>query len=87
VPRGSGSGESSDVRENVWAGYTPGAQRVVVERDSDEWVVRCEASEVRRALLEDALLLALADDVDANWGGIKPGKWVDVVAGSILRAA
>ena len=77
-----------DDRTPVWTGLTPAGQRLVVERERDEWVVRCDDSEETRGnLLDVALIEAIRSDVQAHWFGIDPGMYASVVANSILRTS
>jgi hypothetical protein len=86
-------GESAEQRQTddrtpVWVGLTPAGQRVVVERERNQWVVRCDDSEaVRDSLLDVALIEAIRGDVDAHWLGIDPSMYARVVANSILSSS
>jgi hypothetical protein len=60
---------------------TPAGQRVVIDRNSDVWVVVSDDHDpVRHPLLDVALTEAVGRDVHAHWDGIKPGRWVELVA-------
>jgi hypothetical protein len=86
----SGMGESDNQRLNghrtpAWAGFTPAGQRLVVERQRDDWVVRRDDSKaVRDHLLDVALIEAIRGDSRANWLGIDPTGYAHIVANSIL---
>jgi hypothetical protein len=87
VSIGSGAELPSDDRAPVWAGFTPAGQRLVVKRELNEWMVRCDDTEaVRDRLLDVALVEAIAGDVEAHWLGIDPGRYARIVANSILSA-
>jgi hypothetical protein len=69
----------------AWAGFTPAGQRLVVERERDDWVVRRDDSKaVRDHLLDVALIEAIRRDSRANWLGIDPTQYARIVANSIL---
>jgi hypothetical protein len=67
--------------------YTPGGQRVVVERHGDVWTVTCDDRDpVRHRLLDVALIEAIRDDVQAHWGRIEPGHWTRLISDTIVSS-
>jgi hypothetical protein len=81
----SGKLRPIDDRTRVWTGFTPAGQRLVVERERDEWIVRCDDSKtVRDHLLDVALIEAIGSDVEAHWLDIDPARYARIVASSIL---
>ena len=67
--------------------YTPAGQRVVVDRNADLWVVACDDHvPIRHRSLDVALIVAIGSDVEAHWGGIKPGRWVRLIADVMLQS-
>ena len=74
-----------DAPTPFWAGFTPDGQRLVVERERDDWVVRCDDSKlVRGHLLDVALIEAVRGNSRADWYGIDPSRYARAVADSIL---
>jgi hypothetical protein len=72
---------SAEPRSIARTCYTPAGQRVVIERDCDVWVVVCDDHDrVRHPHLDVALTEAVGSDVHGHWDGIKPGRWVELVA-------
>jgi hypothetical protein len=79
--------QHSDDRTPIWAGLTPAGQRLVVERERDDWIVRCDSKAVRGHLLEAALIEAISGDFEAHWFDIDRARYAHVVASSILSPA
>ena len=77
----------SDGRTPIWAGFTPAGQRLVVERERDEWIVHCDSKAVCGDLLEAALIQAISGDFEAHWFDIDRTSYARVVASSILSPA
>jgi hypothetical protein len=61
--------------------YTPAGQHLVIERENDMWVVRCDDLEpVKHRHLDVALIEALRKDVNAQWGEFEPGRFTRLIA-------
>jgi hypothetical protein len=69
-----------------WLIETPDGRRLVVHRDWETWVVRCdEGKQTRSRLLDIALIDAIRGDIDlhAHSGSTDYGAWTRGVADQI----
>jgi hypothetical protein len=72
---------NAELRSAARTCFTPAGHRVVIDRKCDVWVVVSDDHDpVRHHLLDVALTEAVGSDVHAHWDGIKPGRWVELVA-------
>lgn len=87
VPMGSGAERPSKDRTPVWNRFTPAGQRLVVERESNAWIVSCDESAARHHLLDVAVIEAIHGEVEAHWLNIDRERFARLVANTILSVA
>ena len=84
MPKGSGAESAEADRARRWMGYTPGGERLLVEREHEAWVVTCDQGDpVRHRLLDLALIEAIRGQTRGR-SAIEPGEWARLIADSIL---